>query len=138
MNSEKLGYLVEKCLNELSSAKEGKFESDRAERAAALFLETQMHALDLLQDLELKARMSKHEIEKTEAEKYFSIKTANISGAKLTEVALGHAIVKDESVIESKVKSASLEVEVKKWQFMLNTLKEGHVFFRGLGKKAWE
>lgn len=126
--------LISKCLKEISEAKQGNYDVDRAEMTAALFLETAIKLSILIEGIEFSAKHSKNEIERIEAEKYMEIKTAN-ADKKITESAVSYMLAKEASVIDSKKQNAQDEATLRKWNNILNILKDSHVYFRGLGKK---
>jgi hypothetical protein len=132
-----LETVVEKCLAEMQTASREKYDSDRADKTAALCLVAQMKLSSIIEDVEMKARNSKNEITRMEGEKYFEFKTGSFE-KKLTENALTSAVAKDDKVVKCKMDSSKYEAELKKYVFILNTLKEAHIFFRNIGKnKEW-
>jgi hypothetical protein len=132
-----LETVVEKCLAEMQTASREKYDSDRADKTAALCLVAQMKLSSIIEDVEMKARNSKNQITRMEGEKYFEFKTGSFE-KKLTENALTSAVAKDDKVVKCKMDSSKYEAELKKYVFILNTLKEAHIFFRNIGKnKEW-
>lgn len=135
MASEELEKLIDVCLNELSLASRGECAPERAERNAALFLEVQLKLADYIADAEFKARMAKNEVERLASQKYFEFKNGALgTDKKLTEAALEHAISKDEEVLKVKADMLKFEAEFRKWGYIINTFKDGHVFYRTLSK----
>ncbi len=131
-NAEEVEALIEKCLYHLGEAHEGKFDADLAQNVAAMFLSAQMKLSYFIKDIELRARQSKSEIQRVEAVKHQTIKAATT--AKLTDAAVSAAIARDDEVVTAKYDWAEAEADQKKWNYLLSTLKEGHIFFRNLGK----
>jgi len=125
--------LIEKCLAEISEASEGGFDVERASKAAALCLKTQMKLAYMIEQIELQSRGAKNEIARIEGEKYFEIK--NAATAKLTDAALTASLAKEPDVLEAKRNFAKDESSYKKWLYLSNTLKESHVFFRGMSRE---
>lgn len=135
---EQLQQLLDQCLSELKLAYQGECQPDRAERNAALFLELQMKLADYLSDAELKAKRAKNEVERMSSQKYFEYKTGAIgSDKKLTEAALEHSISKDEEIFKMKEEMVRSEAEFKKWNFMMSVLKDGHIYYRGMGRREF-
>jgi hypothetical protein len=132
-NKEEFESMVEECFTELSSAYKEKYDVEKADRTAALFLATQMQLALFIEDVELKARHSKNEIERIEAIKYFEVKNDAASGKK-TEASLDQFIAKDNDVIEAKRENSEAESELKKFNYLMSSLKDGVYFFRGVGK----
>lgn len=133
-NKEECEATVSKCFTELTLAHQEKYEPEKAERTAALFLSAQMQLAFFIEDIELKARHSKHEIERVEALKYFELKSNAIQGKKFTEAALTQSLAKDSDVIAAKQINCEAEAELKKYNYLMANLKEGHIFFRNVGK----
>lgn len=133
-NKEEFESMVENCFTELSSAYKEKYDIEKAEKTAALFLSTQMQLALFIEDIELKARHSKNEIERIEAIKYFEVKNDAVDGKKITEAALKQFIAKDADVINAKKANSEAEAELKKFNYLMSSLKDGVYFFRSLGK----
>lgn len=130
--------LIEQCFDEMSTASREKYDSDRADRTASLFLTAQMKLSLLIEDIEMKARHAKNEITRLEGEKYFEYKTSN-TDKKITENMLTNYIAKSEDIVNAKVEAAKFESTLKKWTYVLNILKDGHIYFRNIGKnKGWQ
>lgn len=135
---EQLEKLLEQCLSELEIAHQGDCQPEKAEKNAALFLELQIRLSDYLAEAELKAKMNKNEIERMSSEKYFEYKNGSLGNdKKMTEAALEHSISKDEEVFKMKEEMLKNEAEFKKWNYIINILANGHVFYRGIAKKEF-
>lgn len=132
--------LIENCFDEMSIASREKYDVDRADRTASLFLTAQMKLSFLIEDIEMKARHSKNEIARLEGEKYFEYKTStNNIDKKITENMLTNYIAKSEDIVNAKSDCAKYEATLKKWNYVLNVLKDGHIYFRNIGKnKGWQ
>jgi len=129
--------IIEECFAELSSASREKYDSDKADRTAALFLKAQMKLSFLIEDIELQARQAKNEITRIEGEKYFAIQPTE-SDKKITENMRTNFIAKEPDIVSAKASCAKQEAALKKWNYVLDTLKNGHVYFRNLSKnKTW-
>ncbi len=129
--------LISECFTEMQSASREKYDSDRADKTAALFLMAQMKLSLLIEEVEMKAKNSKNEISRVEAEKYFEYKTNNVD-KKITENMMVNYIAKEASIVDSKTECAKHEANLKKWNYVLSTLKDGHIYFRNIGKaKTW-
>jgi hypothetical protein len=138
MPIKEVSELIEKGLVELQKAQTEKYDIDRADKTASLFLIIQVKMANLLEDLELKAKHSKNMITSIEADVYYKIKSENTSG-KITEGALTSLIAKDEKVREAKEQAAKDEANLKKYNYLSNTIKDGHHYFKSLAKKGqWE
>lgn len=135
-NSSYVEELVQKCLTETASVHKEKYDAEKAEKTAAMFLEARIHLALFIEEIELRARQSKMEIDRVEAERYFHYKTSISSDKKITDTALNQYVAKDDEVIAAKQEAASAESELKKWIFLIDTLKDGLFYFRGLGKKT--
>lgn len=129
--------LIEECLTEMSDASREKYDAEKADRTAALFLKTQMKLSYLIEDIEMKSKNAKNEITRIEGEKYFEYKMQN-DKIKITENMLSNHVNKDNDIVNAKIDCAKYESGLKKWNYLLGILKDGHIFFRNLSKnKNW-
>jgi hypothetical protein len=129
--------LISSCLEETTKASRKKYDQEMAERTAAMFLVAQMKISFLIEEVELASKQAKNEIARLEAEKYFECKTSNVD-KKITESMLTNFVAKNSEVMSAKTNAAQAEASLKKWSFILNTLKDGHIYFRNIGKtKSW-
>lgn len=129
--------LVEECFNEISASSRDKYDTDRADRTAALFLAAQMKLSFLIEDVELRARHAKNEITRLEGEKYFDFKTSG-GDKKITENMLTNHVAREPDIVAAKLECAKQEAALKKWNYVLATLKDSHIYFRNLSKnKTW-
>jgi hypothetical protein len=133
-NKEEFEELIDKCFFELTLASKEKYDADKAERTAAMFLAAQMQLAFFITDIELRARHSKNDITRVEAQAYFEIKDNAITGKKITEATLTNSVAKNNEVIETKKANCEAEADLKKFNYLMSTLKEGHIFFRNVGK----
>lgn len=129
---EELEILISKCLKALQDAQQRNFNPDRAQEKAALTVEIELKLIDFISDAELRAKHLKNEIDRIEADKYLAHKRA--TAAKLTEGALEKMIASDPDVIAAKRSCAEAEVEARKWNNFLNSMKDAHYFFKSLIK----
>jgi len=129
--------LIEACLNEMKTASRAKYDTEQADRTAALFLTAQMKLSFLIEDVEMKARHAKNEIERIEGEKYFEYKVSNVD-KKITENMITSYVAKEPDVVRIKTECAQYEANLKKWNYVLSVLNNGHIFFRNIAKnKTW-
>lgn len=134
MNEDKLEQVIFNCLEEINKAKLGNYDTDDAEKSAAMFLAAQIELINYIEIIELQAKQTKNFIEQVEAEKYFEEKS-NTGDKKMTEGHLGHLLAKNTDVIKSKNEAAMAEVKLKKWNSLLSSIKDGHLYFRSFSKK---
>lgn len=128
---------IETCFSKLQKASSETLDSQDADKTAALFLVAQFKVSSLIEEVEMKARNSKNEISRIEGEKYFFYKTSNVE-KKLTENTLSSYIAKEPDIVQAKTDCAQHESNLKKWNYILGVLKDGHIYFRNLGKtKSW-
>lgn len=132
-DSTEIEKLIQSCLGEIEKAKSKKYDADSADKTAALCLEVQLKLSYFMEGLELESRNFKNDIARIEAEKYFEHKLSN-NDKKMTETSLVQAIAKDPDVITAKQNFAEAEVKIKRFNYILNTLKDAHIYFRTLGK----
>jgi hypothetical protein len=132
-----LEKLIEECFNEIATSSRDKYDVDKADRTAALFLLAQMKLSFLIEEVELRARHAKNEITRIEGEKYFDFKTSG-GDKKITENMLTNHIAKEPDIVSAKLECAKQEAALKKWNYVLSTLKDSHIYFRNLSKnKTW-
>ena len=85
----------------------------------------------------MNSKSSKNEVSRLEGEKYFEYKNSNID-KKITENMITNYVAKDPDICKAKQEYVKFEANLKKWTFLLNSLKDGHIFFRNLAKnKTW-
>ena len=125
--------LVQKCLLETKLAHQDRYDADKAERTAACFLDARLELATFIGDVELRARQAKTEIDRIEAEKYFFYKKEK-AGEKVTETLLAQFVAKDPEVVKAKSDAASYEADLKKWNYIMDSLKDGHLYFRSVSK----
>jgi len=132
-----LEKVIEDCFNEISASSREKYDAEKADRTAALFLVAQMKLSLFIEEVELQARQAKNEISRIEGEKYFNYKTTG-SDKKITENMLTNYLAKEPDIVASKLECAKQEAALKKWNYILSTLKESHLYFRNISKnKTW-
>lgn len=129
--------LIENCFNEMSNASREKYDTDQADRTAALFITAQIKLSFLIEEVEMKAKNSKNEISRIEGEKYFEYKTLNVD-KKITENMIVNYVAKSPDIVQCKYECAQHEANLKKWNYIFGILKDGHIYFRNLSKgKTW-
>lgn len=130
--------LIEACFKETEKASRETYDHIKADKTAALFLTAQYKLSLLIEDIEFDAKNSKNEITRLEGEKYFECKLKN-ADKKTTESMITSYVAKSQDIIDAKKRCAKSESLLKKYNFILNTLKDGHVYFRNLNKnKTWQ
>lgn len=129
--------VIEQCFEEIQSASRSKYDADKADRTASLCLLAQMKLSFLIEDIEMKAKNAKNEIARVEGEKYFEYKSSG-GDKKITENMITSFVAKEPEVVSIKLECAKQEATLKKWNYVLNTLKDSHVYFRNISKnKTW-
>lgn len=137
IDTSDIEQIIERCFQEMNAASREKYDAERADRTAALCLTAQMKLSMLIEDVEMKARLAKNEITRVEGEKYFEYKSSNFE-KKITENMLTAFVAKENAVVDAKKECAKYEAELKKWTYVLNVLKDGHIYYRNLSKaKSW-
>lgn len=132
-NAEVVEELVSRCMAEVAICHEEKYDAEKAERTAALFLDARMKLAMFIEEIELNAKQSKTEIDRVEAEKYFEYRDS-FNGGKITEAVLSNSVAKDKSVVESKRSWAQAEASLKKYNYLMDSLKDGLYLFKNIGK----
>jgi len=132
--------VIETCFSEMEAASLDKYDSDKADKTAALFLTAQMKLSFLIEEIEMKAKHAKNEITRIEGEKYFELKTGGVGekSPKITENMLASYVAKNPDIVAAKLECSKQEATLKKWNYIMNVLKDGHVYYRNLSKnKSW-
>lgn len=130
--------LIEQCFQETEKASRDTYDNLKADKTAALFLTAQFKLSILIEDIEFEAKNAKNEIARLEGEKYFDCKNEN-ADKKTTESMITSYIAKSAEIIDAKKACAKSESTLKKYNYILNSLKDGHVYFRNLSKnKSWQ
>lgn len=129
--------VIEQCFEAIQSASREKYDAVEAEKIAALFLVAQMKLSFLMEEIEMKAKNAKNEIVRIEGEKYFDYKNSSFD-KKITENMLTNYVAKEVDIVKAKIECAQQESALKKWGYLLGVLKDGHIYFRNIGKtKTW-
>jgi len=129
--------VIERCFEELQTATLSKYDTEKADRTAALFLAAQIKLSFFIEDIEFKAKNAKNDISRIEGEKYFEYKSTN-SDKKITENMLASYISKESDIVEARKECAIQEATLKKYMYVMSVLKESHIYFRNLSKaKVW-
>jgi hypothetical protein len=137
-NASEVEELISQCFSETEKASRENYDFMKADKTAALFLTAQYKLSLLIEDIEFDAKNSKNEVSRLEGEKYFEFKTEN-ADKKTTDSMINAYIAKSQDIIDAKKSYAKNESILKKYNFILNTLKDGHVYFRNLNKnKSWQ
>ena len=127
--------LVNLVFVSLTQVRTGDFESKKSSAVAAAALEAQIKLADSLADAEFSAKNTKNLLELVRAEAATNIRISHKDGKKPTESQLEELVNTDTKTIEAKNDSALAEKEYKKWQYINNTLKDAHIFFRNFDKQ---
>lgn len=128
---------IERCFKEIEASSRERYDAEKADRTAALFLSAQMKLSFLIEEVELRAKQSKNEVSRIEGEKYFEAKTTS-TDKKITENMMTAQLAKDADIVSAKAACAREEASLKKWAYLMSSLKDGHIFFRGASKnKQW-
>lgn len=122
-----------KISKELRAVHEGNFDEKRAIRAAALALKIQMDLAELLPEVEAQAKGQKNDLEIVESEVYFD-QSIRPGDKKPSEAALKHLVTKADQTKIAHLKMVESEKKSKRWNIVLGTVREAHIFFRTLAK----
>lgn len=131
IEEEELEKNIMQCFEQLHSAAQSKIDTELAEKAAAFCLTIQMRLASFLEDIELRSRQAKNNISLVYAETYYKYKEEN-NGKKMTEVSLEQLVNKDENVLNANNEFAKQEATLKKYMYILNAIKDAHLFYRSI------
>lgn len=127
--------LVDLVFGSLTQVRNGDFDSKKSSAIAAAALEAQIKLADSLADAEFSSKNTRNLLELVRAEAATNIRISYKDGKKPTESQLEELVNTDTKTIDAKNSSALAEKEYKKWQYINNTLKDAHIFFRNLDKQ---
>ena len=128
--------IIETCFEQLDAASRDKYDAEEADKTAALFLTAQMKLAFYIEEVEMNARGAKNEISRIEAEKYYNFRVNGTE--KKTENMIASFVAKEPEIVDAKNEHAKQESNLKKLNNILAILKDGHIYFRNIGKnKAW-
>lgn len=128
-----LQSLVDLVTKSLAEVREKEFNESRSETIAAACQEIEMKLADVLAEAEGDSKNAKNVIELVTAQVASEIRKTNV-GTKITEGAIAEKVLQDTRVIEAKNSYIDKEKYFKKWQYIFNTMKDNHIFFRNLDK----
>jgi len=133
MEQRSIETLVEFVLNQVQAVQSGTFDSVKSDVVAAASLEAQLLLADILSSAEFEVKQRENDLDFLEAELATNIRTENRE-KKITEAQVKELISSKSEVKEARTNSAVAHKEFKKWQYIYNTLKDSHIFFRNLNK----
>jgi DNA repair exonuclease SbcCD ATPase subunit len=133
MEQRNIESLVEFVLNQVQAVQSGTFEVIKSDVVAAASLEAQLLLADILSSAEFEVKQRENDLDFLEAELATNIRTENRE-KKITEAQVKELISSKSEVREARNNSAVAHKEFKKWQYIFNTLKDSHIFFRNLNK----
>lgn len=133
IDTNKLEELISECIGETAKAARESYDASKAEKTAGLFLLAQMQSSLIIEQFELEAKQAKNEIDRVCAEKYLQCKEEN-TAKKVTENTIDAFVSASKEVIEAKSNAAKAESRLRKWLFISNSLKDGIIYFRNIGK----
>jgi hypothetical protein len=133
-NAQFTEQLISKVMIETAKAHNEKYDAEKAEKTAAMCLDARMHLSKFIEDVELRARQSKSDIERVEAERYFVYRDSKTE-KKATEQSLKQFVAQDEFVIEANKQCAKAEAELKKWSYLMDCLKDSFYYFKSIATK---
>jgi hypothetical protein len=135
MKERSVEELVDFVLNQVTLVQSQDFDQIKADVVAAAALECQLKLADVLSSAEFEMKQRENDLEFSEGEKATNIRTSyREKDLKLTEAQVKEHITSDTQIKESKKSLAEAQRDYKKWQYIYNTLKDAHIFFRNLNK----
>jgi len=135
MENRSIESLVEFVLNQVQSVRDGTFDTIKSDVVAAASLEAQLLLADILSSAEFEVKQRENDLDFIEAEIATNIRTEfKEPSKKITEAQVKELVSSKLEIKEAKSNSAVAHKEFKKWQYIYNTLKDSHIFFRNLNK----
>lgn len=133
-NQQTVEVLVQECMKEISVAHMEKYDVEKAELTAAKFLFTRMKLSEFIGDIVLQSNQTDNEVSRVEAEKFLFFKSSKSNGEKITDAGLKALVTKNEEVVQAKQDAAEAEAALKRWNYLIDTLKDGFYYFKSIGK----
>ncbi len=130
---EKVNHLLEVVDSSMGDIYLGTFDHNRAEKIAAAAWSAQYELSKILPDARLRAKQAKNflKLAKAQADK----KYRELSGEKRkTESQLEQLITSDPNVITAEDDLLTAEHEADKWECILASIRDSHIFFKNLNK----
>lgn len=135
MENTSIEKLVDFVLNQVQSVKSGEFDTIKSDVVAAASLEAQLRLADILSSAEFEVKQSENNLDFIEAELATNIRAEyREPSKKITEAQVKELINTKSEIKEAKANAAEAHREFKKWQYIFNTLKDAHIFFRNINK----
>lgn len=135
MENKGIESLVDFVLNQVESVKNGDFDPIKGDVVAAASLEAQLRLSDILSSAEFEVKQSENTLDFIEAELATNIRAEyREPSKKITEAQVKELINSRVEIKEAKANAANAHREFKKWQYIFNTLKDAHIFFRNINK----
>lgn len=135
MENRSIETLVEFVLNQVQAVQNSTFDSVKSDVVAAASLEAQILLADILSSAEFEVKQRENDLDFLEAEFATNIRSENKEPSKkITEAQVKELVNSKPEIKEAKSNSATAHKEFKKWQYIYNTLKDSHIFFRNLNK----
>lgn len=136
-DNDELEKVITIVLTALKKIREEEFDDRKCSAMAAAALEVQCKLADILATTEFEAKHAKNELEFVIGERAIEIrKTAEPlkASGKVTEGQIEAMVNKDPEIKEKKLELEKTERVFKKWYYLSSSMKEAHIFFRGLEK----
>ena len=135
MENKGIESLVDFVLTQVESVKNGDFDPIKGDVVAAASLEAQLRLSDILSSAEFEVKQSENTLDFIEAELATNIRAEyREPSKKITEAQVKELINSRVEIKEAKANAANAHREFKKWQYIFNTLKDAHIFFRNINK----
>lgn len=128
---QKLIDIIDVSMGEIYT---GQFDHNKAEKIAAAAWSAQFGLSTLLPDAKLRAKQSKNFVKLAKAQADKKYRGSNGSDKKRTEAQIEQLVTSDPEVISAESALLSAEHEAEKWECVLSSIKDGHIFFRNLNK----
>jgi hypothetical protein len=135
MENKSIESLVDFVLTQVESVKNGDFDPIKGDVVAAASLEAQLRLSDILSSAEFEVKQTENTLDFVEAELATNIRAEyRDPNKKITESQVKELINSRVEIKEAKTNAANAHREFKKWQYIFNTLKDAHIFFRNINK----
>ncbi len=131
---QKLQKLIDVVELNMTKVYDGNFEHVDAEKIAAASWGAQFSLGTILADARLHAKQAKNLVKLVKSEVDKDFRTPTPAEKKKTEVQIESLVISDSRVVTAENNLLKAEHEAEKWEFVLKSLSDAHIFFKNLNR----
>jgi hypothetical protein len=130
---EKVQQMIDVVDSSMGEIYTGTFDHNRAEKVAAAAWSAQFGLSTFLPDAKLRAKQAKNLLKLVKAQADKKYRDSN-GEKRRTEAQIEQLVTSDPEVVAAEAALLAAEHEAEKWECVLSSIKDGHIFFRNLNK----